>query len=142
MDSELVSRLEHAALRVFAGTPVRFAYLFGSRAVGRPRPSSDVDVAVFLGGEVDRADGLGVRLGLARRLATEAGEPDVDLVVLDHAPLPLVGRVLQSRIVIYSRDEPARVRFESLRLRQFLDFQIRAEPLDRLLLAEIAAGRR
>lgn len=68
--------------------------------------------------------------------------PDVDLVLLDQAPLPLVGRALQSRIVIYSRDEPARVRFESRRLREFLDFQIKAEPLDRLLLAQIAAGRR
>lgn len=142
ISEELVARLKRAAPRAFADTPVRFAYLFGSRAGGRPRPDSDVDVAVYLGGEGDPADELGVRLHLARRLAEESGEPDIDLVVLDDAPLPLVGRVLQRRIVIYSRDEPARVRYESLQLRQFLDFQIKAEPLDRLLLAAIAAGRR
>ncbi|MGH8897395.1 MAG: type VII toxin-antitoxin system MntA family adenylyltransferase antitoxin [Egibacteraceae bacterium] len=142
MDVDLVSLLERGAARVFPDTPVRFAYLFGSRAGGRPRPGSDVDVAVFLGGGPEMPDRLTLSLHLAGRLAKESGEPDIDLVVLDDAPLPLVGRVLQSRIVIYSRDEPTRVRFESRRLREFLDFQIRAEPLDRLLLAEIAAGRR
>lgn len=57
-------------------------------------------------------------------------------------PPPLVGRVLQRRVVIYSRDEPARVRFESRRLRGFLDFQIRAEPLDRAVLERADADLR
>ncbi|MGH8907866.1 MAG: type VII toxin-antitoxin system MntA family adenylyltransferase antitoxin [Egibacteraceae bacterium] len=142
MDADLVVRLKQAADRAFRDTPVRFAYLFGSRATGRPRPDSDTDVAIHLGGQVDRADELMVALGLIRRLADEARIPDLDFVVLDGAPLPLVGRVLSSRVVIYSADEPARVRYESRQMREFLDFQIKAEPLDRLLLAEIAAGRR
>lgn len=142
MESDLLARLEQGAARAFVDTPVRFAYLFGSRAAGTARPDSDVDIAAVTGGEVESGDELPLRLLLARRLSAEAGVSDIDLVLLDRAPLPLVGRALQSRIVIYSRDEPARVRFESRRLREFLDFQIKAEPLDRLLLAEIAAGRR
>lgn len=142
MDTDLVARLEQAADQAFRGTPVRFAYLFGSRATGRPRPDSDTDVAVHLGGQVDRADELTVAFGLVHQLADEARLPDLDFVVLDRAPLTLVGRVLSSRVVIYSVDEPARVYYESRQMRQFLDFQIKAEPLDRLLLAEIAAGRR
>lgn len=142
MRDDLVVRLEQAADRAFRDTPVRFAYLFGSRATGRHRPDSDTDVAVHLGGQIDQNDELTVALRLCRRLSDEARIPDLDLVVLDHSPLPLVGRVLTSRVVIYSANEPARVRYESRRLREFLDFQIKAEPLDRLLLAEIAAGRR
>lgn len=141
MGTDLVARLERAASRHFAAAPVRFGYLFGSRAHGYPRPDSDVDVAIHLGGALDPGAAVDLAVQLGVGLTTEL-RAEVDLVVLDHAPLPLVGRVLQGRIVIYSVDEPARVRFESQRLREFLDFQIRAEPLDRLLLTEIAAGRR
>jgi predicted nucleotidyltransferase len=108
MTDDLVARLQDGAARAFAGTSVRFAYLFGSRAIDAARPDSDVDVAVRLGGDHDAGEDLQTRLRLAGLLGAAARVADVDLVVLDHAPLPLVGRVLTSRIVIYSVDEPAR----------------------------------
>jgi len=64
------------------------------------------------------------------------------VLVLNDAPLPLVGRVIQQRRVLYSCDEPARVRFESLKLRQFFDFELTMGPLDRRFLEDIASGRR
>ena len=60
---------------------------------------------------------------------------------MSDAPLRLVGRVIQQRRVLYSCDEPARVRFESLKLRQF-DFELVMGPLDRRFLEDIASGRR
>jgi uncharacterized protein len=66
---------------------------------------------------------------------------DVEIVVLNEAPLPLAGRILRNRTVLYSRDEPARVRYESLTLRMFFDFEIHARPLAEELLKGIAEGR-
>jgi len=66
----------------------------------------------------------------------------VEVVVLNDAPLPLMGRAVKERTVIYSRDEPARVAFESLTIREFLDSEIHARPLDERFLRDIATGRR
>ncbi|MGH3772265.1 MAG: nucleotidyltransferase domain-containing protein [Pseudonocardiaceae bacterium] len=52
--------------RVFATAGVRFAYLFGSRATGRHRPTSDADIAIMPGQPLD----LLMEAGLADQVAT------------------------------------------------------------------------
>ena len=137
---DVVERLRDGAAGVFEGTPVAFAYLFGSHATGRPHPRSDVDVAVWVD-EVpaERFLDLSLRLAVALERACGVG-PIEALVVLNEAPITLAGRILAERQVIYSRDEPARVRFESRTFRMFCDFERHADPLRRLRLAAIAQG--
>ena len=53
-----------------------------------------------------------------------------------------VGRVLRQRVVLYSRDEPARVQYESLVSRMADEIEIWADALDRARLAAIAGRRR
>lgn len=142
MDEQLVHRLTEAAPQVFEGEPVMFAYLFGSMATGRTHARSDVDVAVYVEPSEAGERYLDLRLTLASRLATSARVGDVEIAVLNELPLPVRGRVVRDRVVIYSRDEPARVRFESETLRQFFDFEIHARPLDQKFLRDTAAGRR
>ncbi len=139
VDEELVERLRAAAAVVLPEEPVLVAYLFGSRARGTARAGSDVDVAVRL---ADADDRLGVQLRLTRLLAHRSGVPDLDLVVLDGAPLPLRGRVVQEGRVLYSADEPARIEYESRTAREFFDFSPFIAPLDRELLAQHARGER
>jgi hypothetical protein len=83
---------------------------------------------------------LDLRLRLGADLERRAGVGEIDLVILNDLPLRVRGRAIRERVVIYSRDEALRVRFESLTMREFLDFEIHAEPLDRALLGRIAAG--
>jgi uncharacterized protein len=142
VDDALFDRLCPAAERVFAGTPVRFAYLFGSRAVGSPRPDSDVDVAVQLDPGVPADRRLALQLRLGSRLTLDAHVGEIDLTLLNDSPLALRGRVVRDRIVIYSVDEPARVFFESLTMRQFADFSRHADELAQAALRDIAAGLR
>ena len=134
--------LKGAAARLLPNTPVVFAYLFGSHAAGRPHRARDVDVAVMLEDSVTQHDYLDRSLGLAGLLSDGSGVANVEVLVLNGAPLPLVGRAIQQRRILYSCDEPARVRFESLKLRQFFDFELMMGPLDRRFLADIASGRR
>lgn len=137
----VVEWLRDAAPAVLEDEPVVFAYLFGSHATGQTHPGSDVDVAVMLEDAVPEEERLETSLRLARRLAEASGLGEIEVVVLNDAPLPLVGRAISTREVIYSRDEPARVEFESRRHREFLDFQIHAEPLARALLRRAAGDR-
>lgn len=140
MDDELVERLRGAAGRVLPGLAVRLAYLYGSRACGRPRGDSDVDVGVLC----DRADEADetVCSRIADALASESGVGTIEVTLLDRAPIRFVGRVLRHRVVLYSSDEAGRVAFESRVGRMADDIELWAEPLDRELLAATAEGRR
>ncbi len=141
MDANLVTRLRSAAREVLPAEPVVVAYLFGSRAAGRPRSDSDTDVAVLLDHPLAPADRRDLLLRLAEAFEPAAGT-EVDLVVLDDAPLPLRGRVLRDAVVLWSADEPRRVRYESLTRRMAADHALAFDRLDQMLLAETAAGRR
>lgn len=88
----------------------RFAYLHGSRAEGRHRPGSDVDVAAWFG-----------RRGV-EPWAVAAGLPGVvDLLVLDDAPLELAGRVALHGRLLFDDDPPARVAWEATTRKIYLD---------------------
>lgn len=137
-DPLVFERLRAGATPAFRGTPVRFAYLFGSQARGDARPRSDVDVAVHLGGVPANLD---LRLDLTRRLTRWSGV-EAEIVVLDEAPLRLVERVLREGRLIHSADEPARVAYESMMRRVCADFAVHADRLDRALILATAEGRR
>ena len=137
-----LDHLRAAAPTAFEGTSVLFAYLFGSVAEGHEAPGSDVDIAVFLEPAPTPERSVDLSLELAGRLARASCVGDIEVLVLNAAPLPIKGRVLRNRIVLYSRDEPARVAFESRAFREFFDLQIHAAPMDERMLREIAEGRR
>jgi hypothetical protein len=138
----VVERLRMVATEVLADQPVEFAYLFGSHAREQARADSDVDVAVFLSHDVDGSRYLSLSLDIAGQLAYRSGVGPIDgVVVLNDAPLRLVGRVLRDAQVIYCRDDVARVRYEvEMRARAF-DFELHAAELDRELLARMAERR-
>lgn len=139
--SDLGDRLRSVAGDVLDGTPVAFAYLFGSQVGGDTTSRSDVDVAVHLGAEPsDGIDQLGLRLRLADALERAVGVGPVEVVVLDDAPLSLRGRVQEQQELIYSADEAARVRYESLTARMYHDFKLREERSARERLEHLAGG--
>jgi predicted nucleotidyltransferase len=137
---DVISRLRTAAPEVFTDGSVQFAYLFGSQARGTAGTDSDVDIAVHFAPEISPSEYLARATALSGRLAHRAGAGPINgLVVLNDAPLRLVGRVLRDRIVLYGRDEVARVDYEVRMSKQAMDFEILAAPLDRALLAAMAA---
>jgi predicted nucleotidyltransferase len=137
----VIDRLKEAAERVLPEAPVLFAYVFGSVARGDSSRHSDIDVAVYVDPAI-RRDALDLSLDIADRLEEAARAGDIEVVILNDAPLRLAGRAIQERIVVYSRDESARVAYESLTLREFLDFEMHARSLDEQFLRDLAAGRR
>lgn len=140
---DLLARLRHAASAAFEHEPVVFAYLFGSQTTGEARRGSDVDAAVYVDETVPEDTYLDLSLRLARGLESSAAVGPIEaLVVLNDAPLPLAGRIRRQRRIIYSRDEPARVRYESRIARLFNDFELHAAERDRERLRAIAEGRR
>ena len=111
----------------FAALPeVRLGYLFGSRATGRARPDSDIDIAVLID-EGMCADARHVNHVL-RRVAGHVGGGDVpsdllDVVLLNEAPVLLRHHVLRDGVLLYKRDEVERVRFAAWTMRDYQDFE-------------------
>jgi predicted nucleotidyltransferase len=77
------------ALQAHSG--LRLALLFGSCALGKERPDSDVDVAVDMGGVM----AVEQHLSLISDLALATGRA-VDLIDLRTVGEPLLGQILQS----------------------------------------------
>jgi predicted nucleotidyltransferase len=130
-----MSARSHASpQQILAGAGIRFAYLFGSRALGAAHPDSDADIAVMPSREI----GLLAQGGLVVDLAVALGVSEVDLVMVDHASLELRGRIVREGRVLYSADEPARVAFEVRTLSEYLDWVPTLRILERSRLTHIA----
>jgi predicted nucleotidyltransferase len=115
------------------------AYLFGSRATGRERPDSDVDVAVFLDPGRTAEHGR-LQLDLIGRLESASSGQRADMVVLNRAPPLLYHRVLRDGIRLVSRDLVATTRREGFALSRYFDDLPRLEANARVLSARIRAG--
>lgn len=112
---------------------VAVAYLFGSRAEGGARESSDHDVAVLFLDE----PALDATFRLASDLSPALGTA-VDVVDLGSASLELRGRVAERGRLMHSVDEARRVRFEVDARMRWIEFRPVVEETTRTYLARVA----
>lgn len=89
-----------------AGAP--FALVHGSRAAGTARPGSDLDVAAWWPAAAPQSFEVLLPAG-------------VDLLVLNHAPLELAGRVAAAGHLLFDDDPPARVRWQASTRKVYFD---------------------
>lgn len=134
---DLAEHLRRTSGSVFDRTPVLFAYLYGSHARGDSGPRSDIDLAVWLESTEEDTFDLSLRIPSDLERVTGHG-PISALLILNEAPIAIGGRAVQEGTLIYSRDEPARVRHASLILRQFHDFKIHEDRSTQERLARMA----
>lgn len=90
---------------------VQAALLFGSRAVGRARTDSDIDVAILLDAAAAGGDARGRLRALIGALTCELAADRIDLVILNEAPPALAFQVLKHGVVALDRDPVALHRF-------------------------------
>jgi predicted nucleotidyltransferase len=100
---------------------ILFAYFFGSFGRGKRLPLSDVDIAVYLKEPLDvRKEKMSILGTLIDILQTD----EIDLVVLNNAPLPLRMRILENKKIVVDREPFLRHHYESLTMREYFDFSI------------------
>jgi predicted nucleotidyltransferase len=109
---------------------VVFAYLFGSLAKGKPTPLSDIDIAVYLSTEEDLPE---KKLEILGGLNDILGTDEVDLVMLNSAPLSLEIGILENKQVIVDKDPFFRHKYESLVMRKSFDFSVKESTILRSL---------
>ncbi len=120
---QLVAALRAVAAGVLEPRPdVQLAYLYGSVARGQSLPSSDIDIGVVLRERLPAAECLGLELELEHALAASSGLDNVDVRVVSQAPLLVQGAVATEGMLLYARDDAARVAFETQARSRYFDF--------------------
>lgn len=140
-----------------------FAYRFGSSARGEEHALSDVDVAVFVepgaweearenrhtwgGGRVAVWNEMYAALAEALEAPRDVSVPGVpeggeaDLLVLNEAPPLLAERVIRTGRLLFSRDEPARLRWTVRTKSRACDLRPLWRRLDRTVADRVREGR-
>lgn len=127
VDRRLLARLASA---LEARDEVLEAYLFGSHARGQARLRSDVDVAVYIDEGRARDGAWGYRAQLATELMGALRTNDVDVVVLNRAPILLYHRVLRDGVRLCSRDLRATTTRAGQALSRYFDFLPQLDKMD------------
>ena len=108
---------------IFKGKPVLFAYLFGSVATEQAQFFSDLDVAIYVEPGYPAKDRLSLEMSLG--LEIDAGlESDLssDVRILNYLPLAIAGQVVTHGILVFCRDDNARIDYEVSTRTAYFDF--------------------
>lgn len=130
MDEAEAAAVLAQSVAVLRRAGARFAYLHGSRALGQHRPDSDIDIAAYFGG------------GQPPNAFDILMPPGMDLLVLDHAPLELAGRVAVGGKLIFENDPVSRVRWEATTRKIYFDELPRITRAHREFAASVTGTQR
>jgi predicted nucleotidyltransferase len=105
---------------------VVFSYLFGSLARDKVLPLSDIDIAIYLKEGVDLDQ---EKMSILQNLIDLLGTEEIDLVLLNTAPLTLKARIVENKKILVDKKPFLRHSFESLVLREYFDFSKKEEQI-------------
>ena len=136
------TELDAAITQALTALPeVRLVYIFGSRASGKMRPNSDLDIAVKFAGQPSEDDRGSLKLQLIDTLTKTLGPlgERVDLLDLDRAPTTIAFRVIVDGRLLLCRDPRERIALEARVARRYDDERPQRELFRRA--AHAAAAR-
>lgn len=120
--NDLKQQLITIAPEIFNGSPVLFAYLYGSHAKGESHPFSDVDIAFYAESKKPYPD-LNLELSLSLKLDEQLNHKySTEVRTINNLPLTVVGEILKYGHLIYSCDEAKRVEYETQTRLAYFDF--------------------
>jgi predicted nucleotidyltransferase len=97
---------------------ISLAYIFGSQLKGKTSPLSDYDFAVFL----SRKPSFQFKYRLKNRLVNILNTEQVDLVILNDAPIELKYNVIATGKIIYQKSTSIKIEFEADTLSKYFDY--------------------
>ncbi|MEW6410497.1 MAG: nucleotidyltransferase domain-containing protein [Nitrospirota bacterium] len=120
---------------------IELVYLFGSLAKDIATPLSDADIAILLSKEISASDYLKVQLGLVSAFEPFFPKIEVQLVVLNGAPIVLSYEVIQHGKCLFARSENLRIEYETGTMREFFDTEYMRYVQDYYQQKRIMEGR-
>ena len=118
----LVDILRRFVPQILKDLPVQLAYLYGSVARGEETPSSDVDIAIVCDDEISPEQRLRLMLDVSAELSRRTGVAEVDVRVINDAPLVFRGRIACEGILLFVRDKAQQIEFETHTRDEYFDY--------------------
>ena len=104
--------------------PVLLGYLYGSCAKGDVHPFSDIDIGIYLEENIPALKALDIELSLSIDFDAIMGNKfNVDVRSINNMPLMMKGSIVSEGILLYSRNDPFRVEFETNARKVYFDFK-------------------
>lgn len=100
---------------------VRLAYLFGSVAKGKAGKLSDIDIAVLLDESLNKKQRFDLQLELISDISELLKTDNIDLVVINEAPLSLKFEIIKANYPLFVRDRMEKIDFEQMVMSRYLD---------------------
>lgn len=131
-----------SALRIYFAPQeqVAVAYLFGSYARGQASALSDIDIAILLQHPLDAITRFSMRLRVTEDIKALLRDQEIDVVVLNDAPLALSYRVIRDSVVLYCRDEQMRIEWTASTVSRYLDFKPFMDRHEQAVLDRVRSG--
>jgi len=118
----LVSALRDNLPDIVADQQVALAYLFGSSVAGYTTSFSDIDVGLLVDDGLEPADRFALIRHLTLSLSDLLNRSNVDVRIINEAPIIFRGRLVTDGVLLYSRSEVERVDFETQIRQQYYDY--------------------
>lgn len=129
--------------RILEERGVVLAYIFGSFVKENISNLSDIDIAILFSDDIPKEKYFDLKLEISYLLLKALRElkREIDLVVLNEASLTLKYQVIKYGVVIYKKDEKARVNFELETIKNYLDTKPIRDESFRYLVKRIEDGK-
>jgi predicted nucleotidyltransferase len=121
---ELVQKLKKLKISI--------VYLFGSKAIGKKTPSSDIDIGVVSKDPLSGGDTRDLYENLYGIFSEIYRVPKIDIVFLQMAPLSLQYSVIKEGKILFEEDPLVTADYEHRVINQYLDFRPVLDFFDRI----------
>lgn len=121
-DDSFQNRLQRGKIFWQNDPDILLVYLFGSQARGKTGPLSDIDLAVLLK-PASKREYFEKKLTLLSELTAVLGRDDIDLVILNQAPVMLKYHILKEGKPLFIRDEELHINIIQKTISEYLDFK-------------------
>lgn len=113
------------------------AFLFGSCHTGSMTPLSDVDIAILFDERLSSEEIENMENEIYVKLTEALGTDEVDLIVLNRAPLSVRFGVLKDKEIIYFSDKQKVIDFQCNVVSKYLDFKPIRDSMNKEFLSMI-----
>lgn len=124
LPADILSKIPDVKRILLQDHNVIFAYLFGGLSEGKVKPLSDIDISVYVRDTGNLAE---YKISLFDRLTDSLSTNELDLIILNIAPVSIAGRILENKLILVDKDPPIRHAYESLTLRKFFDLRVKED---------------
>jgi predicted nucleotidyltransferase len=139
LPTDVIQKLPRLIERVKGFECVQALFFFGSLAMGELKPLSDLDLAILVEKDMKGNELLQCRFDLEAAVSETLATDELDLVILNTAPLRFAYQILKHGRLVLVKDREQLIDFRERVVKLYLDFSSCRRSFDRTFMQGIGA---